>query len=396
MRIKLVLLMDDLGFGGAERVGVNMANNLPKDTYDVEIQAKCDIRDFAIDPEVRTRLVSPLSAGPDGWIAALARHWSEFPPDVVISLGLDCNIYGLAARCMSGRRFPMICVEQTVASAYLDSEEVLRDGTRNRLEYGYREFYPHADAVVAPHLEIARDLARLTGLKLEQIKQIHNPAIPDEVIRLAQEPTPHEWYADPARTVLLAVGRLSWEKGFDLLIDAFALARRERPDLHLFIVGEGEEHESLASQISVYGLDKEALLLGAVPNPYAHMARADLMVLPSRFEGIPIVLGEALACGARVVCVPHTGGTQATLLSEGKGRVAKERTAQALCDAILAELADPMVPAGPGQIPSSFSVATAIRLYDRLIRSLLAVDERSRSLGDKDAVRRMVEMQPKR
>jgi glycosyltransferase involved in cell wall biosynthesis len=399
MRIKVVILMDDIGFGGAERVAVNLANYLPKDRYDVEIHAQDGPCEYAIAPDVRVRMVSPLSPDLDGRITALARHWSEFTPDIVISNWGEINVEGLAARCMSGRRFPMICVEQTVASAYLESLEADSDGAhlppgqvyRKFLEAGYRELYPHADALVAPHLEIAQDLARLTGLKLDQIELIHNPAVPEEVIELAKEQSPHDWYSDPGRTVVLGVGRLSPEKGFDLLIDAFALARRERPDLYLLIAGVGDEHESLAALISANGLDKEALLLGAVLNPYAHMARADIMVLPSRLEGMPIVLGEALACGARVVCTPHTGATQVTLLSEGQGRVAEGPTAQALSDAILAELADPAVPAGPRQVPISYAVGPAIRRYDQLISSLLAANESSRSLGDKDAVRRMVE-----
>src|SRR5690606_13034938 len=100
------------------------------------------------------------------------------------------------------------------------------------------------------------------------------------------------------RRIILGVGRLTAQKDFSTLIRAFARSRA-RDDLQLVILGEGElrdELEALARELGV-----NVLMPGFVENPYAWMRAAELFVLSSKWEGLPGVLIEALACGTRVV-----------------------------------------------------------------------------------------------
>ena len=100
---------------------------------------------------------------------------------------------------------------------------------------------------------------------------------------------------------IVAAGRLSPEKGFDLLIEAFAKVAGRHPDWSVRILGEGPGRTDLIEQIERHGLERRVDLPGWVEDPWAEMLAADLFVLPSRYEGFPNALLEAMACGLPAV-----------------------------------------------------------------------------------------------
>ena len=93
---------------------------------------------------------------------------------------------------------------------------------------------------------------------------------------------------------MLGVGRLTAQKAFDVLIEAFAQVRKSQP-ARLLILGEGEERPMLEALIRQLGLEQDVDLPGFVSNPYPYMAHAALFVLSSRWEGLPTVLVEAMS-----------------------------------------------------------------------------------------------------
>jgi glycosyltransferase involved in cell wall biosynthesis len=117
-----------------------------------------------------------------------------------------------------------------------------------------------------------------------------------------------------ARRYLLGIGRLVPQKGFDVLIAAFAQVAAEHPDLDLLIAGEGTERDALAAQIRSAGLQRRVELIGGVPAPQAFrlFRGATGFVLPSRHEPQGIVVIEAMAAGAPVVAT-RVGGVPETV-----------------------------------------------------------------------------------
>lgn len=101
------------------------------------------------------------------------------------------------------------------------------------------------------------------------------------------------------KKVIIAVGRLCKVKGFDILIKAFLLLREQRDDCRLVIIGDGEE---MASLQAVASASSDILLAGAKDNPMPYLAAADIYVLPSRHEGFPNVVIEAMSAGLPVIC----------------------------------------------------------------------------------------------
>jgi glycosyltransferase involved in cell wall biosynthesis len=118
--------------------------------------------------------------------------------------------------------------------------------------------------------------------------------------------------------VLINVGRLAPQKDHETLLRAFALVRAGRPGLRLAVVGGGSENalarlQALAGEL---GVAQAVAFLGYQPNPLRYVARAQLFVLSSRFEGFPNVLLEALACGTPVVSTDCPSGPR-EILDEG-------------------------------------------------------------------------------
>jgi len=125
---------------------------------------------------------------------------------------------------------------------------------------------------------------------------IPNPICPAELVFKAGEPMafsrPH---------AVMGMGRLEVEKGFDLLVGAFARLAADFPDWELLILGQGSQRGELESLIAKLGLTERVRLPGVLEDPFSTLERADLFVLPSRSEGFGNALVEAMACGLPVI-----------------------------------------------------------------------------------------------
>ena len=181
---------------------------------------------------------------------------------------------------------------------------------------------------------MAEDLAQEAGIGEEQIAVLPNP-VDLEGIRAA-------WSAPSARSGagphLLAMGRLSWEKGFDLLLQAFAVVRERHPDADLILAGSGHEEADLMSLCRSLGLETAVCFAGQVDRPYAFFPGATLFVLSSRYEGMPNALLEAAAAGLPLVATPASGGIVDLLQGRAGAWLAPEISAEALATTILAAL----------------------------------------------------------
>jgi GalNAc-alpha-(1->4)-GalNAc-alpha-(1->3)-diNAcBac-PP-undecaprenol alpha-1,4-N-acetyl-D-galactosaminyltransferase len=122
-------------------------------------------------------------------------------------------------------------------------------------------------------------------------------------------------------SLIIAVGRLSKEKGFDILIEAFARVRARFPDWRLCILGAGPEQGSLADQVRKLDLQTRVELVGQVSDVEAWMARAALMVHPSRREGFPNAVLEAMGMGVAVICADCRSGPSELIVDGVNGRL---------------------------------------------------------------------------
>jgi len=174
----------------------------------------------------------------------------------------------------------------------------------------YRWLYPRADKIICVGDFVADDLADNFRVPRRKLVRIYNP-VDIELGRKLANATGNPYEGNGPH--LVAAGRLSKEKGFDVLLEAMPQVCSALPDARLTILGEGEFEPDLLAQRERLGLKEVVRLVGFQHNPYPYLKHADLLVLPSRFEGMPVVVIEVLAVGTRVVASDCPGAVREIL-----------------------------------------------------------------------------------
>lgn len=141
----------------------------------------------------------------------------------------------------------------------------------------------------------------------------------------------------PAGPLITYSGRLAVEKGVDVLLEAWALFARQRPDATLAVLGHGPEETRLRAQVERLGLGSSVRLAGAVPDVASWLRASDVFALPSRTEGLPVALLEAMACALPSVAT-RVGGTPEALEDGVHGRLVPSETPSALMEGWLEAL----------------------------------------------------------
>lgn len=314
----------------------------------------------------------------------LIRYLRKFHPDFVLCGKDRAARSALHARRLSGVDFQLVMRPGTTVSERLARRGVYKRWRAYRL---IRRVYGRAVAVVGNSAGVVADIAAIARLPASRVHLIRNPVVTPELQAEAAEPLDHPWFLPNQPPVIVAVGGLRRQKGFDTLIRAFAELRSQR-SCRLLILGEGHLRKSLEGLAAERGITSDVALPGFEPRPYPIINRAALFVLSSRWEGSPNALTEALALGTPVVATdcpsgPReilAGGTVAPLvpvddvaaMSAAMGRVLDDpgdraaRTAavadynadtcaaryQALFETLLCERRGPAVASGAGPTPA--------------------------------------------
>ena len=321
---------------------------------------------FLGDVPESVRLVDLKARRASTSLPALVRYLHRERPEVLLSV-MYTNIIALLARRLAGTSTRVVVCEQNTLS--IDTHE--GSDWRGRLMPSLcRLFYPWAQAIVAVSGGVADDLSRVTGIPRQRIQVIYNPVVTPELRDKAQVPLHHPWFASGEPAVLLAVGRLSPQKDFPTLIQAFARVRRTRR-ARLLILGEGEQRPELEALVKKLGLEGDACLPGFVENPYPYMTQASLFILSSRWEGLPTVLIEALQCGLPVVSTDCPSGPREILMDGKYGQLVPVGDVTALSKAIEISLAG-NGHAPPPQSWRPFELDRVINQYTALLFGELA------------------------
>ena len=236
-----------------------------------------------------------------------------------------------------------------------------------------RALAPVADAVVAVSRGVAADAIETLGLDERGVHTIYNPKPLADIRRLAEEEVSHPWFQDFASPVILTALRDGRQKDPATLVAAFRLVR-DRLSARLAILGnlsEAYRAETMALAAS-FAVEKDVAFLGFDENPFRYMRRAGLFVLSSRYEGLPNVLIEAMACGTPVVSTDAPYGP-AEILENGRwGRLTPVGDAPVLAAAIVDALEGRALPAAAlRRRADDFSADRAAAAYEALFDSLI-------------------------
>ena len=275
---------------------------------------------------------------------------------------LHANLIALWARRLTGIPQRLILGEHNTLSSVVSGE----GGLRWHLFPGLaRWFYPWADGIVAVSKGVADDLARLTKIPRERIQVIYNPIVTSEMFRKSEFPPEHPWFKENEPPVILAVGRLTAQKAFDVLIQAFAQVRKNHA-ARLVILGEGEERSALETMTREFGLAQDISMPGFVLNPYPCMAHASCFVLSSRWEGLPTVVVEALSLGTPIISTDCPSGPREILMDGMYGTLVPVDDVPALATAIEATLTN-KVPRPPKESWAPFALDGVVDQYINIL-----------------------------
>ena len=328
-RTRILLLLSHLGGGGAEHVIALLARGLSQEKYEVHLGlvGQSDQSGETLPAWVH---VHPLGAGRARSAALpLLRLIWRLRPEVVLTGAAEVSFLVLMLRPLFPARTSVLVRQNATATS------VMAFGRLPRLtRLLYRVLYRNSDQVICQSRDMARDLARAAGIGEEQIAVLPNPVDLAGIRAVLQAPA----RKSIPGSQLLAVGRLSREKGFDLLLHALAVVRERFPDVKLILVGAGHEEQALKSLCRQLGIEDAVGFAGHVDPPYAFFARTTLFVLPSRHEGLPNALLEAAAAGLPIVATPASGGVVDLLSGRPGAWLAPEISAEALAATIVAAL----------------------------------------------------------
>lgn len=267
-------------------------------------------------------------------LPATIRYLKKYQPDVLLPMPWYFNIVAVWAKHLSGVKTKVILGEHNIISLEASIEH--RDKLHLRfLPILMRYTYPHGDALVGVSQDTITDLVET--LKIPANIPMHvilNPIDPERVQRLAQVPTEHPWFENSEIPTIVTAARLAKQKQLDGLLRAFAKVVAVKP-ARLLILGEGPLRAELEQLCQDLGIAESVAMPGYESNPYRYMAKADLFVLASAWEGCPIALQEAMAAGAAVVVTDAPGGMKDAIESGKYGRMVPTGDPDALAAEIL-------------------------------------------------------------
>lgn len=338
--MRIAILINSLGAGGAERVTQTLANTWVRQGHQVLIATLHDAPvAYQFDPRVQ---ISPLvrklaMPGPLKMIALpyLAAAWrrvlQRFQPTHAFSLLPRSNL----VNCLSssfGNKHPIVISERTPTGLEYSGnapEARLMRGLIGRL-------YPRAREVIAISTGVKASLQTL-GIEGRKVIVIPNPQDLDHIRQRAAIPTDFPQLQPKLRIV--NSGRLVDFKDRPTLLRAFALVRA-RLDAQLIVMGDGPLEAKLKSLAAELGVAADVWWAGYQPNPFALMRQCDLYVHSSEYEGFGNVLVEAMACGLPVIATNCPGGAADILEDKLSKYLVPVKDPQALAERIVQLLGD--------------------------------------------------------
>lgn len=334
--MKICFVIPTLSGGGAERVAVAVLSAMDATRYErtLYVFSKTDGVYFDhIAPGVRVVVATRRAWLPRMW--ELAGFLRSSRPDIVMPF-LSYFITALAVG-LAGGRARVVFNQGTPTSGFLNDPDFTWGGWRRGIfTVVTRIFYSRADAVVVTSQGVADDLIEQYRVPASRIRVLHNPVDLDAITKLAGERVDDAVGTDGP--VVAAAGRLAGVKNYPLMIAALEHVVARTP-ASLWILGDGPERARLESLARDHRVGTCVRFLGFQQNPFRFIAKADVFVLTSTYEGFGNVLIEAMACGTPVIATRSPGTIE--IITHGKNGLLVDHSPEDVANAISLLLSDP-------------------------------------------------------
>ena len=302
----IIFILPDLETGGAERIVTTIANHLPRNLFLPKIMLlrkeggyldllKDDIEVIDLKtPRIRHSLKPILL------------EIKKRKPDIVFCGFGEINAY-LSLFIPLFPKTKFIARETNVVSQHVKRKEI-------RFFY---KFYSNYHRIICQSDDMMNDLIENFRIKPHKIIKINNPVDFEFIERQLELSTRPESFKSEFKNVV-AIGNLSYRKGFDNLLKVFGHLKNEKILLH--ILGDGRDRVLLDQKKEEFGLEN-VIFHGQQKNPYQFLKYSDLFILSSRYEGFPNVLLEAGACGVYALANNCPGGINEIIQPKINGEI---------------------------------------------------------------------------
>lgn len=367
---KILFLIHDLGQGGAEKVLVNLVNNMDRSKFDISVTVLFGggVNEQFLKPDIHFRAVFPtMIPGNSRWMkllspAALHRLCVKEHYDIEVSY-----LEGPSARVVSGCANPdtklvsWIHVEQHTMKQLCDSF---------RSEAEARACYHRFAQTVCVSQYVYDDFRRILDFQ-KPCCVCYNTVESEKILELSSLETPKLNRDDVIR--LVAVGSLKPSKGYDRMLRIVKKLRNEGYPVHFYILGIGPLRQEIEECVEQENLHNAVTLLGYDTNPYKYVAKCDLFVCSSHAEGFSTAATEALIVGTPV-CTVEVSGMKEMLGQNNEWGIVTENSEEALYRGIRSLLDDPALLAHyrekAVQRGRSFSTETTVRAVENMLLDL--------------------------
>lgn len=379
--MRLTLVISNLASGGAQRVMTIMANAWACKGWQITLLTLDDGLEppfYDLHPAVMYRplgLSGTSSTPMRGVLNNLKRLWVlrqaiiQDLPHVVISFMDKPNVLTMLATLRLG--LPVIISERIDPAHHPIGKEwgLLRRWT-----------YPHCSCLV---IQSHAALSYFSAKVRRRARVIPNPVmLPD-----SNETSPKYACRTKAKTVI-AMGRLREQKGFDLLLKAFARVAPKHPEWSLVIWGEGRLRPPLERLRDEQGLQGRVCFPGLTQHPLEEMQRADLFILSSRYEGFPNALCEAMACGLGVISFDCPSGPREIITDGVDGVLVPPEDVAALATAMDRLMSDNQererLAAHARGVTERFAIQHVMEMWEELVEEVTGVSTASVGFGVRD------------
>ena len=334
---KILFLIHDLGQGGAEKVLVNLVNNMDRSKFDISVTVLFGggVNEQFLAPDIHFHAVFPKEVPGNSKLMKLLTPKQLHRLCVKERYDIEVSyLEGPSARVISGCQNPNT---KLVSWIHVEQHTMDRLAGSFRSEKEARECYNRFDQTVCVSQYVHDDFCQLLDFR-KPCRVLYNTVESDKILAEASAPAPE--LADDGKIRLIAVGTLKQSKGYMRLLKIIKRLRDEQYPVHLYILGIGPLQQEMEEFIHQNKLQDTVTLLGYQTNPYKYVSKCDLFVCASFAEGFSTAATEALIVGTPV-CTVEVSGMKEMLGENNEYGLVTKNDDDALYQGIRSLLDDP-------------------------------------------------------
>ena len=301
---KILFLIHDLGQGGAEKVLVNLVNNMDRSKFDISLTVLFGggVNEQFLKPDIHFHAVFPKEVPGNSKLMKLLTPKQLHKLCVRERYDIEVSyLEGPSARIISGCPDPDT---KLVSWIHVEQHTMKKLAGSFRNEREARKCYDRFDQTVCVSQYVYDDFCKILDFQ-KPCCVLYNTVESDKILKSAGEEAPE--IADDGKIRLVAVGTLKESKGYDRMLRIIKLLKTQHYPVHLYILGIGPEQQNLEKYVSDNGLEDTVTFLGYQTNPYKFVSSCDLFICASHAEGFSTAATEALIVGTPVCTVEVSG-----------------------------------------------------------------------------------------